>query len=553
MNIAQASARRARVLLTALLFLIFVQTWNASASAKVQPATNAVVLVHGWKGLGSCKGNYSFTPGVDETAPDGYFHGLATAIQTARPDTHPYKVFFARLETDPCNTPHIEDNVPNLKRAIDYAKQKTRSDKVILLAHSMGGLVSRAYIENPYIYQGDVAELYTFGTPHLGLDPNSGLSNFLVSQGLLQPDAESKSQPFLCDAGSAYSAILINKHQKPADVVYRLVSGSAPASNLSIVGKLVNSVYKDVPNDGFIPTTSGLGLPGRMTRLTTEEVHTTLLGPRDYFTPGTKSYECIMGGLGLTDEGAGACGTESELPPPPVTVASAYTCGNSIIFPETGYMVYGDFLTIWQGKALSSTGAGGMHIRSFEGTQAMQPGRSFQSSLYINGYPITGRQQEVSPTDGNIYMTQWFERARFEQHPENRAPNTVLLGLLGSSIAQTRGGEEPFRAITNPGGEIAWFTQTGHTLGDTSEGGKAIASNWNRLGGLAQFGYPLSQPFMETSKDDGKTYMVQYFERQRFEYHPEKKDTQFEILLGRLGAEQVRKPGVPGKVDSRAR
>ena len=30
----------------------------------------------------------------------------------------------------------------------------------------------------------------------------------------------------------------------------------------------------------------------------------------------------------------------------------------------------------------------------------------------------------------------------------------------------------------------------------------------------------ISEPFMETSKVDGKTYLVQHFKRQRFEYHP---------------------------------
>jgi hypothetical protein len=34
--------------------------------------------------------------------------------------------------------------------------------------------------------------------------------------------------------------------------------------------------------------------------------------------------------------------------------------------------------------------------------------------------------------DGKQYQVQWFERARFELHPENPAPYTVLLGLLGS-------------------------------------------------------------------------------------------------------------------------
>jgi len=50
---------------------------------------------------------------------------------------------------------------------------------------------------------------------------------------------------------------------------------------------------------------------------------------------------------------------------------------------------------------------------------------------------------------------------------------------------------------------------------------------------LSQFGFPLSEQFTEVSKDDpSKSYTVQYFERQRFELHPENAGTQFEVLLG---------------------
>ncbi|HYO48645.1 MAG TPA: hypothetical protein VEW94_02240 [Chloroflexia bacterium] len=182
-------------------------------------------------------------------------------------------------------------------------------------------------------------------------------------------------------------------------------------------------------------------------------------------------------------------------------------------FPQTGHRVEGRFWEVWRG------------------------GRTFDDSLFINGLPITGLRNEVSPTDGKMYETQWFERARFEAHPENQPPGDVLLGLLG--VAASRGRQDAaFKPVANPGGGMQWFEQTGHTLGDSSEAGQAIARAWAGLGGLAQFGYPISQPFNEVSKDDGKTYVVQYFERQRFEYHPEHKGTRFEVLLGRLGAEQ---------------
>lgn len=57
---------------------------------------------------------------------------------------------------------------------------------------------------------------------------------------------------------------------------------------------------------------------------------------------------------------------------------------------------------------------------------------------------------------------------------------------------------------------------------------------WNENGGLAIFGYPLTEEFVD---EDGRT--VQYFERARFELHPENAGTPYEVLLGRIGAEQL--------------
>ncbi len=54
-----------------------------------------------------------------------------------------------------------------LKPWIDRAKQRAGADKVILVGHSMGGLVARSYIQGPD-YAHDVARLFTLGTPHRG-------------------------------------------------------------------------------------------------------------------------------------------------------------------------------------------------------------------------------------------------------------------------------------------------------------------------------------------------------------------------------------------------
>ncbi|MFQ3662686.1 MAG: permease [Chloroflexaceae bacterium] len=54
-----------------------------------------------------------------------------------------------------------------LKPWIDRAKRRASADKVILVGHSMGGLVARSYIQSSD-YADDVARLFTLGTPHRG-------------------------------------------------------------------------------------------------------------------------------------------------------------------------------------------------------------------------------------------------------------------------------------------------------------------------------------------------------------------------------------------------
>src|SRR5262245_33677945 len=90
------------------------------------------------------------------------------------------------------------------------------------------------------------------------------------------------------------------------------------------------------------------------------------------------------------------------------------------------------------------------------------------------------------------------------------------------------------------------FQQTGKSVCDP------FLSYWLANGGLAQQGLPLTDEFQEVNPSDGKTYTVQYFERARFEKHPENSDPRFQVLLGLLGSEQLKAkyqsvpPAIPG-------
>ena len=149
--------------------------------------------------------------------------------------------------------------------------------------------------------------------------------------------------------------------------------------------------------------------------------------------------------------------------------------------------------------------------------------------LPIYGFPITEQLVENGRT------VQYFERQRLEFFPENPPQFQVQGGLLGRQIAEQRGltGTPPFQpapVFANP--PCLHFTETAHNLCF------GFRSSWERNGALPVFGFPISEEFTETNPPppagDGKPHTVQYFERARFEYHPEN-PIPFQVQLGLLG------------------
>jgi hypothetical protein len=136
----------------------------------------------------------------------------------------------------------------------------------------------------------------------------------------------------------------------------------------------------------------------------------------------------------------------------------------------------------------------------------------------IFGYPLTDAEVEGG------FKVQYLERARIEYHPENRGTaHEVQLGLLGSILNAGRRFDGAPRATASSTASRLYFPETNHTLSG------AFLSYWQRHGGLALFGYPISEPIQE----GGVT--AQYFERNRLEHHPENAGTDYEVLLGLLG------------------
>jgi hypothetical protein len=150
------------------------------------------------------------------------------------------------------------------------------------------------------------------------------------------------------------------------------------------------------------------------------------------------------------------------------------------------------------------------------------------------GYPLTEPFNETSVVDGNTYLTQYFERARFEWHPEFAGTEyEVLLGLLGVERTLHRVTERPFQPVLPfpDTDEVIYVPETGHTMS------YRFLQYWRDNGGLPIFGYPISEKFEEISQTDGEIHLVQYFERNRFEYHPQFPEPEKQILLGHLARE----------------
>jgi uncharacterized protein YkwD len=139
----------------------------------------------------------------------------------------------------------------------------------------------------------------------------------------------------------------------------------------------------------------------------------------------------------------------------------------------------------------------------------------------VFGLPLTNEIQENGRT------VQYFERQRFEYFPEaTGTPYEVQLGLLGTRAATGKPGAGRIAPFA-PKKDLMYFNETGHSLGG------AFLSFWKANGGVRVLGFPITEPVNE----GGLT--VQYFERARMEYHPEKAKQGFVVELSLLGRDYL--------------
>lgn len=132
-------------------------------------------------------------------------------------------------------------------------------------------------------------------------------------------------------------------------------------------------------------------------------------------------------------------------------------------------------------------------------------------------------------------MMEWFPNPLARS---KLAAALLIVGTLVPSITQAQ----------DTGGSTRTFPETGKTMR-----GKFLQF-WERNGGLAQFGRPITDELLERSAIDGRMYTVQYLQGAAFELHPQNAPPN-DVLLSLLGVLIYRQKyprGAPSQIPNTA-
>lgn len=154
----------------------------------------------------------------------------------------------------------------------------------------------------------------------------------------------------------------------------------------------------------------------------------------------------------------------------------------------------------------------------------------------IFGKPISPQIAETGE-NGLVSQVQYFERARFELQTEAAGQAArVALGRIGAEVPASG-------TLANPlpeglQGDEVTFKESGISVP------RKFYDFWEKNNGAKVFGYPLTPVLMDAAPD-GTRVAVQYFERARFEFHPEARGGQGDVTLTNLGNQvySIRHPG----------
>lgn len=400
------------------------------------------------------------------------FNPVIGALQQAG-----YRGFDADIQTSLGFTPPLRVNALRVRSAIDTARYETGQPRVILFAHSMGGLVARSYVES-LLYRNDVSQLFSFGTPHRGAPAITGLACL-------------PNQPAVCEMMKPSMQLFNITHGQRPGVVYHAVGGDAPMWRqhqvcFRIFGRRICLFSIPLPSfefrngwgwtsgllipgadDGLIQTYSSTGMPGYLDRMNTQEIHITpTLGSRDYYNwsgglSGHAYWNCVH----------------------PVLVARSRShCGSaSFQFPFGGGLLrevepLGDTLAVYNPAASSGFAAGEEYNqRSLNLRSVLKAGGKIERELLIDGSPTmfaarwsagSARVTLVDPS-GRVFDPE-FAASVYDGEPQPGEPVTdkldpdmVLYQAEGTTASYQLLAPRPgrWRMIVEGGSDIAGSTE----------------------------------------------------------------------------------------------
>jgi hypothetical protein len=150
------------------------------------------------------------------------------------------------------------------------------------------------------------------------------------------------------------------------------------------------------------------------------------------------------------------------------------------------------------------------------------------------GLPISEIFRQVND-DGSTRLTQFFERQVLEWNAGDDEKPIVTSNLIGYTASAPDSARAKIDAFES-NDHAVYFPQTGHQLAN------GFLHYWQDNGGLATFGYPITEEFSGETPD-GRKYVAQVFERARFEWWPDKAGQPGDITQGLLGVELLQKEG----------
>jgi pimeloyl-ACP methyl ester carboxylesterase len=206
---------------------------SPTAAAQVQVAPRPLILVHGFLSSASSWQYY-----LGET---GFAAQLGLHAYAVGDGQVPGLMNTGSMENPAGRTNTIAENAAILGEYIAGVKRATQAEMVDLVGHSMGGYISRYYIDR-LMQERDVAQLIMLGTPNLGSD----CANLPAALGFYLPASLEIRPSYMM---GVFNPQISHRHGVP----FSAVAGTG-------IQEAIKSPCTDIPTDIAAARTSVLGI-----------------------------------------------------------------------------------------------------------------------------------------------------------------------------------------------------------------------------------------------------------------------------------------------------